>query len=74
MDAIFNSIEASKLQGYNAFMQAIILEGITNDNFTFDQLNTLLFNHNKEIFDHVCEKAISYFDVYAPKSLKSCGD
>ena len=53
-------------------MQAIILEAISRHNFTFDELNTFLFNHNKEIFEHVCEKAIAYFDDYAPKSLKSC--
>ena len=50
-------------------MQAIILEAISRHNFTFDELNTFLFNHNKEIFEHSCEIAIAYFDDYAPKSL-----
>ena len=74
MDTLFNSIDRSKVQGYHDFMQAIILEAISRHNFTFDELNTFLFNHNKEIFEHVCEKAIAYFDDYAPKSLKSCGN
>ena len=74
MDTLFNSIERSKVQGCHDFMQAIILEAISRHNFTFDELNTFLFNHNKEIFEHVCEKAIAYFDDYAPKSLKSCGN
>ena len=71
---LFNSIERSKVHGYHDFMKAIILEAISRHNFTFDELNTFLFNHNKEIFEHVCEKAIAYFDDYAPKSLKSCGN
>ena len=74
MDTLFNPIEPSKVQGYNAFIQAIILEGISRHNLTFDQLNTFLFNHNKDTFDHVCEKAIAYFDDYALESLKSCGN
>ena len=74
MDTLFNSIKRSKVQGYHDFMQAIILEAISRNNFTFDELNTFLFNHNKEIFEHSCEIAIAYFDDYAPKSLKSCGN
>ena len=58
MDTLFNSIERSKVQGYHDFMQAIILEAISRHNFTFDELNTFLFNHNKEIFEHVCEKPL----------------
>ena len=54
-------------------MKAIILEAISRHNFTFDELNTFLFNHNKEIFEHVCEKAIAYFDDYAPQSLSPVG-
>ena len=68
MDTLFNSIERSKVQGYHDFMKAIILEAISRHNFTFDELNTFLFNHNKEIFEHVFEKAIAYFDDYAPKT------
>ena len=74
MDTLFNSIERSKVQGYHDFMQSIILEAISRHNFTFDELNTFLLNHNKEIFEHVCEKAIAYIDDYAPKSHKSCGN
>ena len=74
MDALFNSIERPKVQGYHDFRQAIIWEAISRHNFTFNELNTFLFNHNKEIVEHVCEKAIACFDDYAPKSLKSCGN
>ena len=56
METLLNYIEPSKVQGYNAFMQTIILEGISRHNLTFDQLNTLLLNHNKEIFVHFFEK------------------
>ena len=56
METLLNYIEPSKVRGYNAFMQTIILEGISRHNLTFDQLNTLLLNHNKEIFVHFFEK------------------
>ena len=36
METLLNSIEPSKVQGYNAFMQGIILEGISRHSLTFD--------------------------------------
>ena len=36
MDTLFNCIEPSKVKAYNAFMQAIILEGISHHNLTFE--------------------------------------
>ena len=52
-------------------MQAIILEGISHHNLTFETLNLSLFEFNKEIYDAVCEKAIAYFDDFAPTRIKS---
>ena len=74
MDTLFNCIEPPKVKAYNAFMQAIILESISHHNLTFDKLNKLLSNYNKEIFEHVCEKAISCFDTYTTESIKSYGN
>ena len=74
MDTLFNCIDPSKVKAYNAFMQAIILQGMLHHNLTFDKLNKLLSNYNKEIFEHGCEKAISYFDTYATESIKSYGN
>ena len=70
MDTLFNCIAPSQLKAYNAFMQAIILEGISHHQLTFDKSNKLLSNYNKEIFEHVWEKAISYFDAYATMGIK----
>ena len=59
MDQLLQSIDTSKVQGYQEFMQAIILEGISNHGLNFETLNLFLFEFNKQIYDAVCEKAIS---------------
>ena len=71
LDKLLQSIDTSKIQWYEAFMQAIILEGISHHNLTFETLNLSLFEFNKEIYDAVCEKAIAYFDDFAPARIKS---
>ena len=50
MDTLSNGIEPSQVKAYNAFMQAIILEGISHHQLTFAKSNKLLSNYNKEIF------------------------
>lgn len=73
MDMLLQSIDTSKVQGYQEYMQAIILEGISNHGLNCETLNSLLFGYNKQVYEAVCEKAISYFDLYAPKSSNPLG-
>ena len=54
-------------------MQAIILEGISNHGLNFQTLNSFLFEFNKQIYDAVCEKDISYYDTYSTEQIKSFG-
>ena len=38
------------------------------------QYADVLFEWNKQVFDAVCEKAISYYDTYATEKIKSLGN
>ena len=55
-------------------MQEVIIQGISYHHLTFDTLNRYLFDFNKEAYDAVCEKAISYYDMHATKEIKSFGN
>ena len=67
-------MEPSLLQGYNKFMQEVIIQGICYHHDTFDPLNSYLLDFNKETYEAVCEKAISYYDMHATKEIKSFGN
>ena len=73
LEDIIKHMEPSLLQGYNKFMQELILQGICYHNFTFDTLNRYLLDFNKEAYEAVCEKALSYYDTHATKEIKSTG-
>ena len=72
VDQLLQAIGTSKVQGYQEFLHDLIVEGISHHGLTFETLNSLLFELNKEIYDAVCQKAISYYDTYATKKIKSC--
>ena len=74
LDKILQQIDPSLLQGYKKFMHEVIIQGISYHDLTFDTLNRYLFHFNKEGFDVVCEKAISYYEMHAPEKIKSFGN
>ena len=55
-------------------MHEVIIQGISYHDLTFDTLNRYLFGFNKEVFDVVCEKAISYYEMDVPERIKSYGN
>ena len=73
LDKILQQMDPSLLQGYKKFMHEVIIQGISYHDLTFDTLNRYLFDFNKEVFDVVCEKAISYYEMHAPEKIKSYG-
>ena len=73
LEDIIQHMEPSLLQGYNKFMQELILQGICYHNFKFDALNRYLLDFNKEAYEAVCEKALSYYDTHATEQIKSTG-
>ena len=48
-------MEPSLLQGYNKFMQEVIIQGICYHHLTFDPLNSYLLDFNKEAYEAVCD-------------------
>ena len=74
MDQLLQVIDTSKVPGYQEFMHDLIVEDISNHDLNFETLNSFLFEWNKQVYDAVCEKAISYYDTYATKKIKSYGN
>ena len=74
LEDILQHMEPSLLQGYNKFMQEVIIQGICYHHLTFDPLNSYLLDFNKESYEIVCEKAISYYDMHATREIKSFGN
>ena len=61
------------VQGYKKFLHEVIIRGITHQNLTLNTLSSCLLNFNKEAIDSIVEKAISYYDAFAPGDVKSSG-
>ena len=74
MDQLLQAIDTSKVPGYQEFMHDLIVEDISNHDLNFETLNSFLFERNKQVYDAVCEKAISYYDTHATKEIKSFGN
>ena len=74
MDQLLQVIDTSKVPGYHEFMHDLIVEDISNHDLNFETLNSFLFEWNKQVYDAVCEKAISYYDMHATKEIKSFGN
>ena len=74
MDQLLQVIDTSKVLGYQEFMHDLIVEDISNHDLNFETLNSFLFERNKQVYDAVCEKAISYYDTHATKEIKSFGN
>ena len=54
-------------------MHEVIIQGISYDNCTLDTLNSCLLGLHKKVINNIVEKAISYYEVYAPEKTKSYG-
>ena len=73
LEEILQQMDPS-LQGYKKFLYEVIIQGISYDDFTFDALNCSLFDFNKEVMNDIFRKAISYYEMYAPGTIKSYGN
>ena len=73
-EQLLQHIDSSKVQGYKAFMHELIVEAISHHNLTFDTLKSYLSDFNQEMYHEICEKAITYYNMFATKHIKSCGN
>ena len=55
-------------------MHEVIIQGISYHDLTFDTLNRYLCDFNKDMFNTVSEKAISYYEMHAPEKIQSYGN
>ena len=74
LNDMLQHMDSSIIQGYNKFMHEVIIQGICYRNLNFETLNYYLADFNKEAYDAVCEKAISYYGTHATKEIKSYGN
>ena len=73
MEPPLQHIGSSKVQGYKALMHDLIIEAILHHHVTFDTLKSYLSDFKVEIYHDLCEKAITYYDMFATKNIKSSG-
>lgn len=73
MEPPLQHIGSSNVQGYKALMHDLIIEAILHHHVTFDTLKSYLSDFNVEIYHDLCEKAITYYDMFATKNIKSSG-
>ena len=73
MEQLLQHIGSSKVPGYQQFLHDLIVEVISHQHVTFDTLKSYLPAFNEEIYHDLCEKAITYYDMFATKKIKSSG-
>ena len=73
LDQLLEHVDPSTLQGYQTFMQEVIIQGICHYHLNFNTLNNYLLDFNKELFDTFCQNVISYYEMHARSKIKSCG-
>ena len=74
LDDIIKQMDPSLLQGYKKFMHEVIIQGISYHDLNCETLNRYLFDFNKDVMEQICQKAVSYYEMYAPEKIKSFGN
>ena len=71
MDQLLKRIKPSEFSSYEEFIEALLIEDLCNYDMTFDQLNYKLYALNGTIFDELSTRSITYYKIFAPKSVSS---
>ena len=74
LEEILQQMDPSLLQGYKKFIHEVIIQGISYHNLTMETMNCSLFDFNKEVMNDIFQKAISYYEMHAPGTIKSYGN
>ena len=64
LEEILQQMDLSLLQGYKNFMHELI---ISYHDFTVDTLNRSLLDLNKDVMNQIVQKALSYYEMHAPR-------
>ena len=61
MDMLLKKVDPGKFSSYQEFICALLIEGLANTQFTFDELNYNLYALNKEIFNQLNKETTTFF-------------
>ena len=61
MDTLLKKLDPGKFSSYHEFIRALLIEGLANTEFTFDELNYNLYALNKEIFNQLNKETTAFF-------------
>ena len=68
---ILNLMDPLLLKGYHKFLHELIIQGISRHNLTLNTLSSCLFNLNNDAIDVTVQKAVGYYEMFAPSDIKS---
>ena len=55
-------------------MHEVIIQGICYHNLTMETMNRYLLDLNQHVTDNIVGNALSYYEMYAPGTIKSYGN
>ena len=61
LEVLLRNMDPGQFSSYKEFMRALLIEALTNTNFTFDELNYDLYALNKEIFNQLNRETTDFF-------------
>ena len=72
-DELLKHTDPFLLQRYEKCLHDIVVRGISHYRFNLNRLSDCLVNLHHEAMDSIVEKAVSYYDSYAPGNIKYYG-
>ena len=61
METLLKQLDPGNLSNYKELIRALLIEGLANTEFTFDELNYNLYALNKEIFNQLNKETTTFF-------------
>lgn len=68
MDQLLQRIKPSDFSTYAEFMQALLIEALSNTDMTFDEVNYKLYALNRTIFNKLPQRSIVFCKFLGPTS------
>ena len=63
MDQLLQRIKPSDCSSYAEFMQALLIEALSNTDMTFDEVNYKLYALNRTIFNELSQRSIVFLQI-----------
>ena len=62
MDTLLKKLDPGNFSNYKEFIRALLIEGLANTEFSFDELNYNLYALNWEIFNQLNKETTAFFN------------